>query len=454
MNFKLKPFIASLFSILFLSFITPETACSQSADKADWSYVPQILQAIMEPVFPNRDYVITDFGATEDDARDAILAAIDRANKDGGGRVVLPKGKWFSKGPIHLKSNVNLHISEGAILEFSEEPEDYLPQVITRWEGTEAFNFSPLIYAYHVDNVAITGKGIIDGNAENGFGTWRDKQKPAQNRLREMGADGTSVHERVFGLDDYLRPSMIQFFGSSRILIEDVTIHDSPMWVNHIIYSSHITVRGVTVQSYRLNNDGVAIDSSTLVLIENNSFSTGDDSIVIKSGRDQDAWKIGRATEKVVIRNNYMEGHNALAIGSEMSGGARHIYMENNRLGKVRSAIYFKSNLDRGGYITNVRVRDIEVEEADILLRFSTNYHSHRGGNFPTLYRDFVIENVFAKKSRLAIEASGVAELPIQDVMVKNLVVEQAEEEQLIEHVENFTYQNVKVNGKTIEVKN
>lgn len=427
---------------------------AQLTGEANWDTVPEILDSIHEPVFPDKDYVITDFGAEKSNALPAIKEAIRTANYEDGGRVVIPKGEWFSKGPIHLKSNVNLHISEGVVLKFSKNPEDYLPQVITRWEGTEAFNFSPLIYVYHANNVAITGKGTIDGNAEHGFARWRDKQDPAQNRLRVMGAKGVPVHERVFGLDDYLRPSMIQFFGCSRILIEDITINNSPMWVNHIIYSSHITVRGITVKSYRLNNDGVAIDSSTLVLIENNSFSTGDDSIVIKSGRDQDAWRVGRPTEHVVVRNNYMEGHNALAIGSEMSGGVRNIFMDNNKLGKVASAIYFKSNLDRGGYIQNIRVRNVEVEEADILLRFSTDYHSHRGENHPTLYKNFIIENVRAEKARLAIEATGVAALPIQDVFVKNLVVKEADEEQKIEHVSNFRYQNVKINGKNVEVEN
>lgn len=455
-SYKNKRFITFLMSapMVLLMLSLNFTVEAQLTGEANWDNVPEILDTIREPVFPDKDYVITDFGAEKSDALPAIKEAINTANYEGGGRVIIPEGEWFSKGPIHLKSNVNLHISEGAVLKFSENPEDYLPQVITRWEGTEAFNFSPLIYVYHANNVAITGKGTIDGNAEHGFATWRDKQDPAQNRLRVMGAKGVPVHERVFGLDDYLRPSMIQFFGSSRILIEDVTINNSPMWVNHIIYSSHITVRGITVKSYRLNNDGVAIDSSTLVLIENNSFSTGDDSIVIKSGRDQDAWRVGRPTEHVVVRNNYMEGHNALAIGSEMSGGVRNIFMENNKLGKVSSAIYFKSNLDRGGYIKNIRVRNVEVEEADILLRFMTDYHSHRGENHPTLYKDFIIENVRAEKARLAIEATGVAALPIQDVLVKNLIVKEAEEEQKIEHVTNFRYENVKINRESVEVEN
>lgn len=435
-----------------LAFGIQNCEAVQSSDQVNWKAVPEIIERIQKPNFPDRDYLITDYNAAQEDALPAIRKAIKEANSEGGGRVVIPAGEWFSKGPIHLKSNINLHLSEGAVLKFSESPKDYLPQVLTRWEGTEVFNFSPLIYAYQVHNVAITGEGILDGNAKNGFGTWRDKQKPAQERLREMGNKGTALYERVFGLDDYLRPSMIQFFGSSQILVEDVTIYNSPMWVNHFIYSSNIIVRGITIESYRLNNDGIDIDSSTLVLIEDCKISTGDDSIVIKSGRDQDGWRVGRPSEDIVIRNNYMEGHNALAIGSEMSGGVSNVFMENNILGEVLSAIYFKSNLDRGGYIENVRVRNIEVEEADVLLRFSTNYHSHRGGDYPTLYRNFIIEEITAKKTRLAIEAVGLAQLPIQDILVRNVTVNEAEEVQHINNVTNFVFENVWVNGKEVKL--
>ncbi len=444
-------------SFLFLNCTFIVFACSPASVESGedpWGGMEQILEILETPQFPDRDYLVTYYGAIGDgqtDARPAIMEAIQDANKDGGGRVVLPEGTWYSEGPVHLKSNVNLHVSEGAVLRFSEDARHYLPQVLTRWEGTEAFNFSPLIYAYQATNVALTGKGTIDGNSEHGFGTWRDNQGDAQNRLREMGAAGVPVHERVFGMDDYLRPSMIQFFGCNRILVEDVTVNDSPMWVIHIIYGEHVTVRGVTVESYRLNNDGVSIDSSVMVLIKNNSFHTGDDSIVIKAGRDQDAWRVGRPSENIVVRNNYMEGHNALAVGSEMSGGVRNIYMENNRLGEVLSAIYFKSNLDRGGSIENLRVRNIEVEQANTLLRFRTDYHGYRGEHHPPLYRDFLIEDVTALKVQRAIQATGVEDSPILDVHVRNMTVEEAEVDIDTAYVRNFVLENVSVNGRILE---
>lgn len=436
--------------IIFLSLVY--FSCIVTEDdviNSDWERVNYILETIQPPQFSGRDFLITDYGAIGDGKTDvsaAIAEAIFDANKEGGGRVVIPVGVWYSKGPIHLKSNVNLHIRGGATLLFSDNPKDYLPQVLTRWEGTEAYNFSPLIYVYQATNVAITGGGIIDGSSESGFGTWRDKQSEAQNRLREMGINGIPVFERIFGMKDFLRPNMIQFFGCNQILIEGVTIVDSPMWVIHLVYSENVIVRDITIESFRLNNDGVDIDSSNMILVENNRFFTGDDSIVIKSGRDQDGWRIGRSSEDIVIRNNYMEGHNALAIGSEMSGGVRRVYMEDNQLGKVRSAIYFKSNLDRGGIIENVKVRNIEVEEANILVRFRTDYQGYKGNYFPPIYRNFLIENVTALKVHTAIEARGVPDSKIREVNIRNIKVSEAIIPLDTIFVENFRFHNLIIN--------
>lgn len=446
-NLTMKMFLIGF----MLMFIHNQSVQAQEFQQSMWENVPDIINSIQEPVFPDRDYNITDFNADPDDVLPAIEAAMDKANREGGGRVVIPEGEWLSNGPVHMKSNVNLHITEGALLRFSEDPDDYLPQVLTRWEGTEVFNYSPLIYAYMANNVAISGRGTIEGNGGTAFSGWRPQQSEAQNKLRVMGAEGVPVHERIFGKGDYLRPAMIQFFGCSRVLIEDVTITESPQWVNHIIYSSHIIVRRITVDSHRLNNDGVALDSSTLALIKNNVFITGDDSIVIKAGRDQDGWRVDRPSEDIVIRNNYMEGHNALAIGSEMSGGVRRVFMENNTLGDVRSAIYFKSNPDRGGYIEQVRVRNISAHEVREFVRFQTDYHSHRGEFHPTLYRDFIIENISANKAELGIEVQGLSELPIQNIIVRNMVVHEADKVKELQYFENLIFEDVEVNGRLIE---
>ncbi len=443
--------------ILYILSLILLAGCNSTAEYGDnpWDGKAEILEKLESPVFPDIDFDIRDFGAIGDgehNTRPAIMEAVKEANKRGGGRVVLPEGTWYSEGPIHLKSNVNLHVSEGAVLRFSDNPEYYLPQVLTRWEGTEVFNFSPLIYAYQATNVALTGGGIIDGNSEHGFATWRDHQVESQLMLRQMGADGVPVHKRIFGMGDFLRPSMIQFFGCNRVLIEDVTLVDSPMWVTHIIYSEHVTVRGITVDSHRINNDGIVLDSSVMALIEDNNFTTGDDSIVIKAGRDQDAWRVGRPSENIVIRNNFMQGHNALAVGSEMSGGVRNIYMTDNELGEVYSAIYFKSNLDRGGAIENLRVRNINVEYASTaLLRFQTDYKGYRGEFHPPHYQDFFIENVTARKATTAIRATGVEDATVKDVYIRNVTVYEAETAIDTAFVENFVMENVSINDRIYE---
>jgi polygalacturonase len=445
-----RSLLACLLPILLLAALP---GCRSSLSASDeWAAVPRILERINPPEFKDRDFDVTAFGAVEgeaEDARPAINEAIREANHAGGGRVVIPPGKWFSKGPVLLTSNVNLHVSEGAVLRFSGEPADYLPAVRTRWEGTELYNYSPLIYSYQAVNVALTGGGIIEGSGGEAFAGWRPRQQEAQNRLREMGASSTPVYERQFGAGDYLRPSMIQFYGCDNVLIEGVTIHDSPMWVVHLVYAHNVTVRGITVESFRLNNDGIAVDSSVDVLIEDNSLHTGDDSIVIKSGRDRDGWRVGRPAENIVIRNNRLRGH-GLAIGSEMSGGVRNVFMEANELGSVRAAIYFKSNPDRGGAIEHVRVRDIHVAQADALLRFETNYAGYRGGSHLPRYRDFLFENIRAETVGTAIQAVGMPEQPITKVVVRQMRVDRAEQPMVVEHVEGLVLEDVYVNGQPL----
>ena len=415
-----------------------------------WDSVGDVLASIKEPAFPERKFVITDYGAIGDgrsDALPAIQEAIDDANNVGGGYVILPEGVWLSNGPVHLKSNIHLVLEEGAVLSFNPEPDYYLPAVLTRWEGTEVFNYSPLIYAYNAVNVAISGTGTIIGNGGEIFSTWRDKQMDDQNSLREMGAQGVPVYERVFGEGNFLRPNMIQFFSCQNVLLEGITIKDSPMWVNHFVYSTNVIMRDVNVDSHRLNNDGVVIESSYNVLIEGNVLNTGDDSIVIKSGRDQDAWRVGRPSQNIIIRNNTMQGYNAIALGSEMSGGIRDVYIEDNALIDVRNAIYFKSNLDRGGIVEKIRARNINIGEAESVVRFRTDYHGYRGDIHPPLFRDIIIEDVTCETAHeVVIEARGTTEAgTIRDVLIRNIIVHNGVDSVSIAGVINFKLENIMI---------
>ncbi len=431
-------------------------SCQENDLQTGWDAVPDIIRKITLPTFPDRDYLVTNFGAAgnfKTKCRESFQTAINRCNQEGGGRVVVPKGIYLINGPIHLKSNVNLYLSEESILEFSSNPRDYLPMVLSRWEGTELFNYSPFIYAYQATNVAITGKGVIDGNAEKSFALWKQLQKRDKKLLRQMGNDGVPLYERVFGEGHYLRPGMIQLLGCKNILIEGITIIDSPFWVIHPALCINVTVRNVTVDSWNPNNDGVDPDGCVNVLIENCVFNCGDDAVAIKSGRDQDGWRIGQPTENVVIRNCRMNSKaNGLCIGSEMSGGVRNVYLEDCQLGEAQSTIYFKSNLDRGGIIENIFVRNIEVKRAKTaVIRFESNYKGQRGNYFPPLFRNFQIENITCQRAdHYGIYAAGIKEHPISDVIIKDVIIKKAEIPVFTQYVSNIQLVNVMINDSII----
>jgi polygalacturonase len=278
-------------------------------------------------------------------------------------------------------------------------------------------------------------------------------QDKAQSRSREMNANGTPIADRIFGEGSFLRPSMIQPYECRNVLIQGVTVKDSPFWVIHPTFCTDVIVRGVTVDSLTINNDGCDPDSCTDVLIEDCYFQTGDDGIAIKAGRDQDAWRDGRMTENVIIRHcRFHSKINGLCIGSEMAAGVRHVFMEDCHVEEGESCIYFKSNRDRGGFIENVRVRRIQVGISKAaVIRFETNYHSYRGGKSPTTYRDFVIEDVnVTDASAYMLFADGLDELPIRDVFLRNVIVAHAREPLFLRNVDSIRLDNVRVNGTTL----
>lgn len=341
----------------------------------------------------------------------------------------MTQGHYYLNGPLHLKSDVNLHLDEGAYLQFSGKSSDFLPVVLTRWEGTELYGHSPMIYAYHANNIAITGKGTIDAQGGIEFAAWSKIEANDRDRLREMGDKLVPVNERIFGKGTVLRPSCIQPFGCSRVLIEGITVKDSPFWTIHPVYCDNVIVRGVTIDSHFPNNDGCDPESTSNVLIENCTFQTGDDAIAIKSGRDTDGRHIGRPSRNIVIRNCIFHSEcNGLCIGSEMSGGASNVYMNNIEIGTVKNAIYFKSNRDRGGYIRNIVVDSITVERAKgAILRFETNYFGFRGGNYQALYENFHISNVTANTAdNYAIFMDGNEEHKIHNITIENFHVKTA----------------------------
>ena len=324
-----------------------------------------------------------------------------------------------------------------------------VPAVLTKFEGTELFNFSPLIRAYMSVNVALTGAGassIIDGAGEN----WFNKASSDTDKLRAMGNDSTPVYERVFGKGHKLPPNFVEPFGSVNVLLQGFTLTGSPFWTVHPVDCENVIVRNLTVRTAATkNSDGCDPEGSRDVLIEGNYFDTGDDAVAIKAGRDADGWRVGRPTENIVVRRNTMAAKtNALCIGSEMSGGVSNVYAYDNVVSQASAAIYFKSNLDRGSWIRDVDVWGTRAASVSTCIEFANGYHGGRGGDFPSLFRGFNIhDNVCTKASGAAISAGGLAELPLQDVNISGLLVPEAAKDFKISNCRDWRLRNVSVNG-------
>jgi polygalacturonase len=418
-----------------------------------------LLARLQMPEIPSRNYRVEDFGAIGDgttDARPGFLSALRRCHEDGGGRVIVPAGVWWLEGPLHLRSHTCLHLEQGAVLRFrTDDPRLYLPLVLTRWEGTELFNYSPFIYAYQAKDVALTGKGTIDGNSLTTFVAWRPQQRPAQMRLRGLGGSGAPVHERVFGDGQWLRPSFVQFFGCTRVLVEDVTLRDSPFWCLHAIACHNVVVRRLTVRSAPINSDGFDAESCSDVLVEDCDFDVGDDCVALKSGRDADGWRLGRPTEDVLIRRcrfNAPLAGSGLALGSEMSGGIRRVWVEDVEMGYAKTALNFKGNLDRGGVVEDIQVRRVRVHQADAFLLFTTDYHGYRGGNHPPRFRRFLLEDLSCKQALRPLGIVGVERANIEDVTLRRIAVDRAAEPPQIRHVRRLELSDVTVNQQPVQV--
>ena len=435
-----------------------------------WQMVPGILSRISPPTFPNREFSILDFGARPDstDCREGIQRAISACASAGGGHVIIPAGVYFVKGPIHLQSNVDLHLQRGAKLYFSTDPRDYTPLVKVRWEGTLCYNYSPLIYAYRQKNIAVTGEGLLDGQTEKFWFAWKKRQTPDKKRLRRMGNDVVPVETRVFGngfldlnsdgKDDghgdgkphFLRPAFIEFFECRNVLIQGITLKSSPFWNVHPVFCRNVTIRNVRVRPGITNDDGIDPDSCTDVLIENCTVRTHDDAIAVKAGRDQDAWR-RPPTENVIIRRNSLSsGVNGFCIGSEMSGGVRNVFVEDNHIFAAERGITFKTNLDRGGQVEKIYIRNMEIDTCrDAMFVFRMDYHGYRGNRFPTKFNDFYASNIRClRANRSGLRIVGVEGQHIRRVYLHNITIGATQQPAIIRFADDLLVQNVKINGR------
>ena len=447
MNYELN-MKKKLLVLWMCSLLAPIITVAQGWDEVKYK---QIEQSIRMPKFAEKSYPITKFGAKTTNAaaqnQKAIQKAIDACSKKGGGKVIIPAGEKFLTGAITLKDGVNLVVEEGAILEFAFQPELY-PIVETSWEGLECFNLSPCIYAFKAKDIAITGKGTIDGGGSNDtwwpwngnprFG-WKEgmisQRIESRPRLLKNGEDGIPMYnekgertpERVFGPQDGLRPQLVSFNKCDGILLEDVTLLRSPFWVIHPLHSTDITVRRVKMINDGPNGDGCDPECCDRVLIEDCYFNTGDDCIAIKSGRNRDGRERNMPSKNIIIRNCEMKnGHGGVVIGSEISGGCQNVYahdcvMDSPELERV---LRIKTNSCRGGIIENINMRNVKVGVCkESVLKINLDYEHNEiccRGFYPTV-RNVYMENVTSEKSQYGVQIIGLEEdTYVYDITVKD----------------------------------
>jgi len=412
---------------------------------------------IKAPHFAAKEFVITKYGAIGDGKTlntEAFRKAIDDCNKSGGGRVIVPLGTFLT-GAIHLKSNVDLHLADSAKILFSRDPKDY-PIVFTRWEGMELMNYSALIYAYGQENIAVTGNGTLDGNAdaENWWGWNRgkpSKQVLARALLQEANHKQTDPKTRIFGEGSFLRPNFIQPYNCKNILISGIRMINSPMWNLNPVLCENVTVENVKVIAHGPNTDGFDPESCKNVLLRNCYFDTGDDCIAIKSGRDEDGRRINRPAENHIIENCEMkDGHGGVGIGSEISGGAKNIYainciMNSPNLDRI---LRLKTSSSRGGIIENIFMKDIKVGTYKSAAVSMDMFYEQPGNFMPTI-RNVWVENVDIEKGgEFGVYIRAYKESPVQNFKMVNCTIRDVKTPIQVDYVKNMQLVNVTINGK------
>ncbi len=421
---------------------------------------PFEMSDLSRPTFPDRSFDIRDYGAEpggETKNTDAFAEAVAACHNAGGGRVVVPNGDWLT-GPIHLRSNVNLRVTEGATIRFSEDRKDYLPVVHTRIEGVEVYNYSPLIYAPNCRNVAITGTGTLDGNGahwwnyfeehHDGYSRIEDAKRPLSKRQYGNGEHG-------------LRPSFVQPWKSQNVLVEGITLQNTPMWTIHPVYCENVVVRDVHVQSLDApNGDGVNPDSCQNVLVEYCHFETGDDAVPIKSGLNEDGRRVGIPSKNIVVRHidarDVRTGSGGIVMGSETSGGIKNVYVHDCLFVETDRGIRLKSERGRGEVVENLYIQDVEMRDvANQAININSFYSGGEATGPPPLFRNINIRNVQVDGAAMGVDLIGLPEEWVQDFTLQNVTI-QADKGVLCERVNGLTLTEAEVeaSGNVFELAN
>jgi polygalacturonase len=307
-----------------------------------------------------------------------------------------------------------------------------------------------MIYGLNVENVAITGKGVIDGEGNGVWATWKPLEEKGKLLSRTMNHNQTPIEERVFGEGFYLRPQLIQFVNSKNILIEDVKIEDSPFWCVHLLKSKSITLRGLKYDAHNKNNDGLDIEQSSDVLIEHIDFNNADDNIAIKAGRDDDGRNSNLPSENIIIRNCKFQGLHALVIGSEMSAGVKNVFAYNSEAsGYLKRGIYIKTNSDRGGYIKDIYADNIQFGDVEDAIYMTSNYHGEGSGLYPSKISDISLSNIsFGSVSNTAIVIEGYPEFKVENVSLDTITIKSAKNGLTLTNTKNVVFNEVVIGDK------
>jgi len=453
------------------------------------------LPVIKSPVFKKDTLSIKKYGAVSDGNTlntKSINATIDALSKKGGGVVLIPSGLWLT-GPVVLKNNINLHLAAGATLLFTADKNEY-PLIEANWEGLQQMRNQSPISATNASNIAITGAGIIDGNGDGWRMVKKDKLNETQwKKLVESGGllsgdkktwypsektlKGSQLQnpgvispekDAAFyeSIKDFLRPNLVLLTSCKYVLLEGVTFQNSPAWCLHPLMCENLTVRNVFVKNpwYAQNGDGIDAESCKNVLIENSVFDVGDDALCMKSGRDAEGRKRGMPIENVVIRNcTVYAAHGGFVIGSEMSGGARNIYVNNCTFIGTDIGLRFKTTRGRGGIVENIFIKDIYMKDipAEAIL-FDMYYMAKdpvalvgEKRELPKVelkpvdettpqFKNFHISNVYCNGAEKAIFIRGLPEMHVKDIVLENMVF-QAKKGMDIQEASNISFKNINV---------
>jgi polygalacturonase len=458
----MRPRMNSVAILLVVSatvFLNHTLSAQDANNTLPWPLANQILATVKPPVFPDKTFSVLGYGANGNGTTDntaAFAKAISACNAAGGGEVVVPAGTYLT-GAIELKSNVNLHLADGAILMFSGDQSEY-PLEPTRNQGIDLITFSPLIHAQNATNIGITGNGILDGTLT---GKWNKQVGANWNRLVQMEENSTPIAQRIFGPDHPLATTFVEPYNCTNVLIQGITIQNSHWWQMHPTLSTNVIIDHVTTTSSASHTDGCDPDGCDNVIIENCDLGAGDDNIAIKSGRNPDTQRVHKPSENIVVMNTQFHGPwGMIACGSEQTEGIQHVFGYNLSTDAgglkwkgVRYVLYLKTSLQRGGYIKDINVDHVtgqfNVAVAYVNMAYSGEHET--GGSIPPVVTNINMSHITDKSAPQILDLVGLQSDPIGTITLSDCSFTGITRNSNIRNVKNLTYNNVSINGKPVQ---